>query len=64
MTDPAADFIGIKADIDDLLDKLREASDGHFGISPDSVTVEKLFHLRCIRRALTEAEDEFTKVAQ
>ena len=62
MTDPATDFIGIKADIDDLLDRLQEASDGHFGVSPDSVTIEKLFHLRCIRRALTEAA-EFAKVA-
>lgn len=52
------DFIRIKTEIDELLQRLAAASDDHFGFHPDSIHfghVGTLGHYRALLRRITDS---------
>lgn len=50
-------FVAAKAEIDEMLKRLTEFSDDHFGVAPDEVTWGHVGNLGYLRERLREASD-------
>ncbi len=50
-------FVAAKAEIDEMLKRLTEFSDDHFGVAPDEVTWGHVGNLGYLRERLRQASD-------
>ena len=55
MNDVTKRFLGLKAQIDDEINKLTSASDNHFGVDPERITWANVGDLNHLLKLLKEA---------